>query len=93
MTIHSNDPRSVNDPTYGGEVDVRDEPASRSVGGWIVGGLVVLAVVLGGLFMLPHDNDKAATNGRSDTSAASTTGSGTNAPDTPATAPRPAAMH
>lgn len=93
MTIHSNEPRNVNDPTHGGEVNVSSQPESRSVGGWIVGGLVAIAVMLGIIFMLPHDNDKAATEGRPDTSTASTPGSGTNAPDKPATAPRPAAMH
>lgn len=92
MTIHSNDPRNVNDPTYGGELNARPLPESRSFGGWIVGGLVALAVLLGVMFILPHDNDKAATNARPDTSTASTTGSGTTSPEKPATAPRPAAI-
>ena len=94
MPVHIREPRNVNDPTYGGEVNVNNQRQSRSVGRWIVGGLVAMAVLLGIILMLPHDNDKAATEARPDTStSSSTTGSGTNAPDKPVTAPRPAAMH
>ena len=86
-------PRDVNDPTFGGQLKDSRPSQSRSYGAWMLGGLVALAVVLGVLFMLPHDNDRAAMDGRSDSSPTSTSGSGANEAAKPATAPRPAAMH
>jgi hypothetical protein len=55
----------------------------------IAGGVAVLAIILGVIFLLPHRTDNAAINGQP-TSAATTTGSGATSP-APAPA-RPAAQ-
>jgi hypothetical protein len=49
----------------------------KSNASYIIGGIAVLAIIFGVIFMLPHSTDKEAINGRP---AATTTGAGSTAP-------------
>lgn len=98
MTYNPNDPNNVNDPNY----TARNRAAANdsSYTGWIIGGVVVLAVILGIVFLLPSNNSNMATNdnnrntlsspARPAAPLSSTTGSGATSPEptTPAPAPK-----
>ena len=97
-----NERNNINDPNYARVSDpayVNRNPnvradGDRSYAGWIIGGLVAVAVILGFMFVLPMTNSDTASNMNNGTTAsspvrpatppASTTGSG-------ATSPAPAA--
>ncbi len=59
----------------------------KSNAGYIVGGLAMLAIVLGVIFMLPHRTDSEAVNG----GPATTTGAGATSPAMPTRPAPPAA--
>ena len=66
--------------------------ANQNVGvtsntGYIIGGVAVLAIILGVIFMLPHRTDNEAVNGR----PATTTGAGSTSPAAPTRPAPPAA--
>ena len=93
MTYNPNDPNNLNDRNYTAG-SRRAAANDSSYMGWIIGGLVALAVILGIVFLLPMNNSNTASNNTNETTAssparpavppASTTGSG-------ATSPKPAA--
>jgi hypothetical protein len=70
------------------ELRTNNDLEPRSNTGTIIGGVVVLAVILGVIFLLPHRTDTEAVNGRP-TSGATTSGSGAMSPN-PAATQRPA---
>ena len=93
MTNYQNDP-NINRRNQAG---YRDNQTSYT--GWIVGGLVALALVIGGMLMFGRDNGTTSTANNTNTpatttTAPTTTGSGaatTPAPATPAAPANPAA--
>lgn len=107
MNYNSNDPDKLNDPKFARISDpayanrnpnVRGND-DRSYGGWIIGALFAVAVIVGIMFLLPMTNTNTAnnsTNGtamtpvRPATPSSSTTGSGATSP-APATSTAPAA--
>lgn len=109
MTYNENDPNKLDNPNYARISDpayanrnpnVRADD-DRSYAGWIIGGLVAAAVILGFMFVLPMTNTNTANNNNNGTTAsspvrpavppASTTGSGamSPAPATPTPTPAP----
>ena len=52
----------------------------RSYTGWIIGGIVAVAVILGIFLMTGRNNDTTATNNRTTTSAPATTGTAVKPP-------------
>lgn len=82
MTYNANDPNNRN-PRARADDD-------RSYAGWIIGGLVAVAIIVGFMFVLPMTNSNTASNSnnrstvtnpvRPATPPASTTGSGTTSP-------------
>lgn len=101
MTYNPNDPNNVNDPNY--RASNRRAPANdSSYTGWIIGGAVALAVILGFVFLLPATNSNMTSNNNNGTTVSSparpaaplssTTGSGAMSPEpttpTPTTAPK-----
>ena len=100
-----NDPNNINDPNY---TNIND-PAytapnarlraseDRSYGGWIVGALVAVAVILGFVFLFPMTTPNTASNSNNGTTAstpvrpapAATTGSGSTSPAPAAPTPAP----
>lgn len=108
MTYNANDPNKLNDPNYARISDpayanrnpnVRGND-DRSYAGWIIGGLVAVAVILGFMFVLPMTNTNTANNSSNGTAMtpvrpavppASTTGSGamSSAPAAPTPTPAP----
>ena len=89
MTNYQNDP-NINRRNQAG---YRDSQTSYT--GWIVGGLVALALVIGAMLMFGRDNGTTSTaNNTNRPATATTTGSGaatTPAPATPAAPANPAA--
>lgn len=88
MTYNANDPNNRNP-----RVRAVDD---RSYAGWIIGGLVAVAVILGFMFVLPVTNTNTASNNngtntsnpvRPATPPASTTGSGATSPPAAPAAP------
>ena len=70
--------------TYQGDPNMRQRPGYRedetSYAGWIIGGVVALALLFGGVMLFSRDNGTIASNNASrpaaTTTAPSTTGSG-----------------
>lgn len=89
MMNNSNDLNRLKDSRY----DQMRQPEKRSFTGWIIGGLVALAVVIGVVLILPHRTDDTAVNGRPTTTDATTVGAGSGLPNTPALGQRPATDH
>ena len=89
MTYNANDPDSLKDPRY----DRMRQPEKRSFTGWIIGGFVALAVILGITMLLPRSTDIAAVKGRPVSTDATTVGASAASPNTPALGQRPATDH
>lgn len=97
MNYDANDPDKLNDPKFARISDpayakrnpnVRGND-DRSYAGWIIGGLVAVAVILGFMFVMPMANTNSANNNTNGTATtpvrqaappASTTGSGATSP-------------
>ena len=104
MTYNANDPNKLNDPEFARISDpayanrnpnVRGTD-DRSYGGWIIGALFAVAVIVGIMFLLPMTNTNTANNNTNGTATtpvrqaappASTTGSGATSPAPATTAP------
>jgi hypothetical protein len=78
------------DPSLNRALD-NTPPGNRR--GWMVGGLLALAVIIGIFFLIPHSNDDAAINARPQAQVESTKGSAVSASKQPVTAQKPEAMH
>ena len=89
MSYETNEPNSLKDPRY----DRMRQPQGRSLTPWIIGGIVALALVIGGIMILPHRTDSTAVNGRPTTIDSATVGSGSASSSTPALGQRPATDH